>query len=80
MTGHLRGDARKRQTDAHQIHPDAAVRALIERERRAAAVEALRGTAEDVEMALDHNPDNVRQTAVIDYLRRRADRIERGDA
>lgn len=40
MTGHLRGDARKRATDAHQIHHDPAVRDLIERERRAAAVEA----------------------------------------
>lgn len=45
MTGHLRGDARKRQTDVHQIHPDPAVRDLIERERRAAAVEALREAA-----------------------------------
>lgn len=79
MTGHLRGDARKRQTDAHQIHFDPAVRDLIERERRAAAVEALRKAADDWETNVA-DPTPRTGSHADGWLRNRADRIERGDA
>jgi hypothetical protein len=64
-------EARKRATEtAHHIHPDPAARALIERERRAAAVEALREAVADI---TTHNgtpvtPTNLRWAATHEAL------------